>query len=69
MVEFLVGLFVIVLIAIFAVLGSLLFPLLLLFGVFLRFFLGLFICLLVIWMIGKATLISIEYLRNRGNKN
>lgn len=63
MIEFLVGLFVIVLIGVIAFLGAFLFPLLLLMGFFLRFFIGILLCLAMIWLIGKATLLAIEYFR------
>ena len=63
--EFLVGLLVILLIAVLSLLGILLFPLLLLMGLFLRFFIGAILILFVIWLIGKVTLVSIEYLRKR----
>lgn len=65
MIEFMVGLLVIVMIGIFALTGSLLLPLLLIFGIFLRFFIGIFLCLFMIWLVGKATLMIIEALRNR----
>ena len=65
MIEFLVGLLVIALIGILSLIVALLFPVLLLMGFFLRFFVGLFFCLLVIWLVGKVTLLFIEYLRTR----
>ena len=61
MIAFLVGLFVIALIGVISFLGVFLFPLLLLMGFFLRFFIGILLCLFVIWLIGKATLLAIEY--------
>ncbi len=63
MIEFFVGLFVIVLIGVIAFMGAFLFPLLLLMGFFLRFFIGVLICLFTIWLVGKATLLAIEYFR------
>jgi len=63
MIEFLVGLFVIALIGVIAFLGAFLFPLLLLMGFFLRFFIGILLCLVLVWLIGKATLLAIEYFR------
>ena len=68
MIEFFVGLVVIVMIGSLALLGSLLFPLLLLMGFFLRFFIGIFLCVFTIWLVGKATLASIEYLRKRNDQ-
>lgn len=65
MLAFLVGLFMLVLFGVLSVLLTLLFPLLLLMGVFARMILGLLLSIFVIWLIGKATLLSIEYLRNR----
>ena len=67
MIEFFVGLFVIVLIGVIALLGAFLFPLLLLMGFFLRFFIGVLLCLVMIWLIGKATLIAIEHFRKPKN--
>ncbi len=63
MVAFLVGLFVIAMIAVIAFLGAFLLPLLLLLGFFLRFFIGILLALFVIWLIGKATLMAIEHFR------
>lgn len=65
MIEFLVGLLVIVMIGVLSLLGTLFFPLLLLMGIFLRFFVGIFICLFVVWLIGKTTLLIIEALRKK----
>ncbi len=65
MIEFLVGLLVLVMMAVLALFGVLLFPVLLLMGLFLRFFVGLAVVILVIWLIGKATLVSIEVVRKR----
>lgn len=58
--EFLVGLLVILLTAILLIVGTLLLPLLLLLGVFLRFVLGLFLILFAVWLIGKVTLLLYE---------
>ena len=68
--EFLVGLLVIFMMAIFCVLGILLFPLLLLMGFFLRWILGFLLILFSIWVIGKVTLLLIDSIRKRdeGNK-
>lgn len=59
--EFLVGLFVIIMLGVVSLLGGLLLPLLLLLGIFLRFFVAILIGLIVIWFIGKITLSAIEY--------
>ncbi len=64
--EFLVGLLVVAVALILMVAGTLLFPLLLLLGLFLRFLVGIFILLFVIWAVGKLTLLAIEHLRNNG---
>lgn len=66
--EFIVGLFVILMLAVVTVLGAVLFPLLLLLGFFLRFLIGLIVSILVIWLIGKLTLVAIEYLRKPKNE-
>ncbi len=63
MIAFLVGLVVIVMMGAVSLAGFLLFPLLLVLGVFLRLFIAVFLCLFVIWLIGKSTLLLIEYLR------
>ena len=69
MLAFFVGLFIVILIASASVLGALLLPLLLVLGIFARLILGLLLALLMIWMIGKGTLLSIEYLRNRTGRS
>ena len=61
--EFVIGLFVILMMGVVAVLGVLLLPLLLVLSFFLRFLVGLVAFLLVIWLVGKVTLLSIEYMR------
>ena len=63
--EFFVGLMVLVLVGLLAIAGTLFLPLLLLLGLFLRFFVGIFMTLFVIWLVGKLTLLSIEYLRKK----
>lgn len=63
--EFLVGLLVIVMMGILSVAGVLLFPLLLVMGFFLRWILGFFLILAAIWIVGKVTLVLIEYLKKR----
>ena len=63
--EFLVGLLVIVMALVLSGIGILLFPLLLVLGMFLRLALGLIILLLAIWLIGKVTLYLIEALRKK----
>ena len=63
MIAFLVGLVVIVMMGAVSLAGILLFPLLLVLGVFVRLFIAVFLGLFVIWLIGKATLMMIEYLR------
>ena len=65
MIEFLVGLFVIAMIGVLSLIVALLLPFLLLMGFFLRFFVGLFFCILVVWLVGKVTLLLIDYLKNR----
>lgn len=63
--EFLVGLLVIVMMGILSVAGILLFPLLLVMGFFLRWILGFFLILVAIWIVGKVTLVLIDYLKKR----
>lgn len=63
--EFLVGLLVLLMLAVFCVLGTLLFPILLVAGFFLRWLLMLFFVLFSIWLIGKLTLFLLDYLKKR----
>lgn len=65
MFAFFVGFFVIILIGSLSLLATLLLPLLLLLGIFARLIIGLLLGVFVIWLIGKVTLLSIEYLKNR----
>ena len=65
--EFLVGILVIVMALVLSGIGVLLFPLLLLLGVFLRLAIGLIVLLLAIWLIGKATLFLIDVLKQKEN--
>jgi hypothetical protein len=65
--EFLVGLLVIVMVLVLSGIGVLLFPLLLVLGVFLRLVIGLVVLLLVIWLIGKTTLFLIDALKKKEN--
>jgi len=63
--SFLVGLLVIGMMSVLSVVGILLLPLLLLLGLFLRWVLGFFLILFTIWLVGKATLLSIDLLKRR----
>lgn len=63
--EFLVGLLVLLLVCVLSGLGFLLFPLLLVLGIFLRFILGLALVLFAIWIVGKVTLFLIEALKRK----
>ena len=65
MIEFIVGLLVLVLLGIVSILGVVLFPLFLIMGVFLKIIVGFLFIIFVVWLIGKVTLVSIEYLRKR----
>ena len=65
--EFLVGLLVVVMALVLSGVGVLLFPLLLVLGVFLRLAIGLIVLLLVVWLIGKTTLFLIDVLKNKEN--
>ncbi|MFH0985862.1 MAG: hypothetical protein V1882_10075 [Candidatus Omnitrophota bacterium] len=66
--EFMVGLLVIVMALILSGIGIILFPILLMLGLFLRFAVGLLILLLAIWMIGKATLFLIDAFKKKETK-
>ena len=65
--EFLVGLLVIVMALVLSGIGVLLFPLLLVLGIFLRLAVGLIVLLLAVWLIGKVTLFLIDVLRKKEN--
>ena len=58
--EFFAGLLVLMMMAVLSLVGILLLPLLLVLGIFLRVFLGFFLILLAIWLVGKATLLLID---------
>lgn len=66
--EFLVGILVIVMALILSGIGILLFPILLMLGLFLRLAVGLLILLFAVWLIGKATLFLIDVLKKKENK-
>ncbi len=61
--EFFVGLLVIILISLFSLFAILLFPLFIVLGLFLKLIVGILFMLFTIWVIGKATLMMIEYMR------
>jgi hypothetical protein len=63
--ELIVGLLVLLLAGALWLLGVLLFPLLIVFGFFLRMILMLVLAFFAIWLIGKATLLLIESLRRK----
>ena len=65
--EFLAGLLVIVMALVLSGIGVLLFPLLLVLGIFLRLAVGLIVLLLAVWLIGKVTLFLIDVLRKKEN--
>lgn len=46
-----------------SVIGALLIPLILVLGFFLRFVLGIILILFTIWLVGKVTLLLIDYMR------
>ena len=58
--EFFVGILVIMLMGVLSVAGILLFPLLLVLGLFLRLILGFLFILVGIWLVGKVTLLLID---------
>ena len=66
--EFLVGVLVVIMAMVLSGIGILLFPLLLVLGVFLRLALGLIVLLLAIWLIGKVTLLLIDVLWKKESK-
>ena len=66
--EFLIGLLVIVLIIILSGLGLLLFPLLLILGIFFRLIIFLLLTLFSIWLVGKLALLLIEVLAGNGKR-
>lgn len=63
--ELLVGLLVVVMALVLSGIGILLFPLLLVLGIFFRLAIGLIVLLIAIWLIGKVTLLLIDVLRRK----
>ena len=66
--SFLVGLLVLAVVGLLSVAGLFLLPLLLVLGFFLRFLLGFVLILFTIWLIGKVTLLSIDYMKRSEEK-
>jgi len=67
--SFLVGLLVVILMALASVVGILLLPLLLVMGFFLRWILSFALILFAIWLIGKVTLVSLDYWKKREERH
>lgn len=65
---FLVGLLVLVMALLLSGVGILLFPLLLVLGVFLRLLIGIVILILAIWLVGRLTLLLIDALKGKENQ-
>ncbi len=63
--EFFVGLVVLVLLGILSVVGMLLLPVILVLGFFVRFIIGILVFIFVVWLVGKAVLLSLDYLKKR----
>ena len=63
--EFFVGLLVLALMAILSVAGVLLIPFLLVLGIFFRVVLGFFLILFAVWLVGKITLLLIEWMSKK----
>jgi len=63
--SFFVGLLVLFLFLLTSVVFALLMPLILLMGFFLRWILAAILILFTIWLIGKVTLVSIDYMKKR----
>ncbi len=63
--EFFVGICVLLMVGLLSLAGMLLFPVLLLMGIFFRLLVALFFILFVIWLVGKVTLLLLESLRKR----
>lgn len=61
--SFFVGLLVIIMFLIVWVMGMMLLPYLILLGFFLRWLVGVALVVLVIWLIGKITLLAVDSLR------
>ena len=66
--SFLVGLLVLAVVGLLCVAGIFLFPLLFVLGFFLRWILSLILLIFTIWLIGKVTLIFMDYLRKAEEK-
>jgi len=63
--SFFVGLLVLFLFLLTSVVFALLMPLILLMGFFLRWIIAALLILFTIWLIGKVTLVSIDYMKKR----
>ena len=63
--EFFVGLLVLLLVSVFSVVGILLFPLLLVLGFFVRILLVIALLIFAVWLVGKMTLVLIEFLAKK----
>ena len=61
--EFFMGLLVLVMMGVFSIVGVLLLPVFLLLGIFLKILIGFLFAILVIWSVGKVTLLGIAYLK------
>ena len=63
--SFFVGLLVLFLFLLTSVVFAMLMPLILLMGFFLRWIIAALLILFTIWLIGKVTLVSIDYMKKR----
>ena len=61
--EFFMGLLVLVMMGVFSIVGVLLLPVFLVLGIFLKILIGFLFMILVIWSVGKVTLLGIAYLK------
>lgn len=63
--EFLVGLSVLIILLLLSVAGAFLLPFIVVLGVFLKWLISLALLILAIWLVGKVTLMAIEYLKKK----
>ena len=63
--EFFVGLVVLVMLLLFSIVGVFLLPFIIVLGFFLRFIISIALLIFAVWLVGKATLLGIDYLKNK----
>ena len=65
MIEFFVGLLVLLMLLIFSIIGIFLLPFIVVLGIFMQGFICVALLIFAIWLVGKVTLMAIEHLKNK----